>query len=172
MDESAPLLVEADAEFIDIVRLQLPKVQRIARLMTGSADAAEDLVAEAIARSLPRWRAGAINDGPAYLLRVVVNLAGHRWRRRALGLRRDHAAFDWMRPASDTEAMSAERDRTLRAVMRLPTRRRAVIVLRFYDDLSEAQIADVMGIGVGTVKSQLSRALEQLRADLGTLEQV
>jgi RNA polymerase sigma-70 factor (sigma-E family) len=172
MDDSAPLLVGADAEFIDIIRSALPKVQRTARLLTGSADVAEELVAEAIARSLPRWRAGAVNDGPAYLLRVVVNLTSHRFRRRALGLRRDHAAFEWMRPASDTEATSAERDRTLRAVMRLPTRRRAVVVLRFYDDLSEAQIADVMGTSLGTVKSQLSRALEQLRADLGTLEQV
>jgi RNA polymerase sigma-70 factor (sigma-E family) len=172
VDESAPLLGDADAAFIEVLRSGLPKVQRIARLMTGNADAAEELVAEAIARSLPRWRAGVVNDGPAYVLRVVVNLAGHRWRRRALGLRRDHAALDWMRPAIDTEASLAERDRTLQAVMRLPRRRRVVVVLRFYDDLSEAQIADVMGISVGTVKSQLSRALEQLRADLGTLEQV
>ena len=121
MDEPAPLLREADAEFIDIVRLELPKVQRVARLLTGDADAAEELVAEAIARSLPRWRAGAIDDCPAYLRRVVVNLAGHRWRRRALGRRRDHAGdrVDARRHA-DTEATSAERDRTLRAVMRLP----------------------------------------------------
>ena len=56
------------------------------------------------------------------------------------------------------------------AVMRLPVRRRAVVVLRFYDDLSEEQIATVLGISVGTVKSTLSRALGQLRDDLGTLD--
>jgi RNA polymerase sigma factor (sigma-70 family) len=67
--------------------------------------------------------------------------------------------------------VAVERDRTLRAVMRLPPRRRAVVVLRFYDDLPEAEIAGLLGVSVGTVKSQLSRALEQLRADLGTLEE-
>lgn len=171
MDEAALSVSAADAEFIEILRLELPRVQRIARLLVGEADAADDIVAEAIARSLPRWRAGSINDCPAYLRRVVVNLAGHRWRRRALALRRDRAAIEWTHPAADTEAATTERDRTLRAVMRLPIRRRAVVVLRFYDDLSEAQIADVLGISVGTVKSQLSRALEQLRTDLATLEQ-
>ncbi|MGZ7007927.1 MAG: sigma-70 family RNA polymerase sigma factor, partial [Ilumatobacteraceae bacterium] len=63
-----------------------------------------------------------------------------------------------------------DRDRMLHAVMRLPTRRRAVVVLRFYDDLAEADIARVLGISVGTVKSQLARALEQLRVSLGTLD--
>ena len=55
--------------------------------------------------------------------------------------------------------------------MRLPARRRAVVVLRFYDDLPEAEIADLLGVSVGTVKSQLSRGLEQLRAALETLEE-
>ena len=83
-------------------------------------------------------------------------------------MRRDHLALDWLGTSPDLEAVAAERDRTLRAVMRLPVRRRAVVVLRFYDDLPEARIAEVLGISTGTVKSQLSRALEQLRADLGT----
>ncbi len=65
----------------------------------------------------------------------------------------------------------AERDRTLRAVMALPVRRRAVVLLRFYDDLSLHQIAEAMGVAEGTVKSQLSRALEQLRAELEGQEQ-
>ncbi|MGD9704261.1 MAG: sigma-70 family RNA polymerase sigma factor [Acidimicrobiia bacterium] len=178
MDESAPSLVDgsgasvvrSDFEFIEILRCELPRVQRIARLLMGDADAAEDIVAEAIARSLPRWRAGGIADGPAYLRRVVVNLCTRRWRRRALALRRDHLALDWIAPVPDSEAAAAERDRTLRAVLQLPVRRRAVVVLRFYDDLSEATIADVLGISVGTVKSQLSRALGQLREHLGTLD--
>jgi RNA polymerase sigma-70 factor (sigma-E family) len=177
MDECASPLVgrrgsahlsTSDADFVEVLRLELPRVQRIARLLTGSADAADDVVSEAIARSLPRWRAGGIDDGPAYLRRVVVNLSTRRWRRRALALRRDHLALDWMGASTDTEATTAERDRTLRAVMRLPVRRRAVVVLRFYDDLPEARIAEVLGISTGTVKSQLSRALEQLRADLGS----
>ena len=99
MDECAPPLVDvggsvqpstSDTEFVEVLRLELPRIQRIARLLTGSADAADDVVAEAIARSLPRWRAGGIDDGPAYLRRVVVNLSARRWRRRALAMRRDH----------------------------------------------------------------------------------
>jgi RNA polymerase sigma-70 factor (sigma-E family) len=176
MDECASPLVggepvhgpTSDSDFVDVLRLELPRVQRIARLLTGSADAADDVVAEAIARSLPRWRDGGIDDCPAYLRRVVVNLSARRWRRRALAMRRDHLALDWLGRSPDLEAAAAERDRTLRAVMRLPVRRRAVVVLRFYDDLPEARIAEVLGISTGTVKSQLSRALEQLRADLGT----
>lgn len=151
--------------------VELPRVQRIARLMVGDADAAEEVVAEAVARMLPRWRADAIDDCGAYLRQVVVNLVRRRWRRLALARRRDHHALEWM-AVSSTESGEVvdERDRTLRSVMRLPARRRAVVVLRFYDDLTEADIARVLGIGVGTVKSQLARALEQLRVTLGTLD--
>jgi RNA polymerase sigma factor (sigma-70 family) len=71
---------------------------------------------------------------------------------------------------TDSNEVVDERDRTLRSVMRLPLRRRAVVVLRFYDDLTEADIARILGINIGTVKSQLARALEQLRVSLGTLD--
>lgn len=172
LDGDVPAPAGTDTEFISILSGELPRIQRIARLLSGDADAADDIVAEAIARSLPRWRAGEIGDCSSYLRRVVVNLAARRWRRRALGLRRDHRALDWTRTGGDLASVAAERDRTLRAVLRLPIRRRAVVVLRFYDDLSEQQIAEVLGISVGTVKSQLSRALEQLRADIGTLDGV
>jgi RNA polymerase sigma-70 factor (sigma-E family) len=180
MDDAARFLGEdgrvapmaaSDAAFVEILRPELPRIQRMARLLTGDADAAEDIVADAIARSLPRWRSGDVADSPAYVRRVVVNLATRRWRRRALARRRDHHALDWIGQPIDSELAAVERDRTLRAVMRLPPRRRAVVVLRFYDDLPEARIADLLGVSVGTVKSQLSRALEQLRAELGTLEE-
>jgi RNA polymerase sigma factor (sigma-70 family) len=81
---------------------------------------------------------------------------------------RDHHAANWSATADGPDV--EERDRTLRAVRALPARRRAVVVLRFYEDLSESEIARVLGISVGTVKSQLSRALGQLRDELGTLE--
>ena len=110
----------------------------------------------------------SVAEPAAYTRRVLVNLANRRWRRRRLSLRSDHFGIDWTSPTTDHSADSAERDRTLRALHRLPARRRAVVVLRYYDDMSEAAIASVMGISVGTVKSTLSRALEQLRADLET----
>jgi RNA polymerase sigma-70 factor (sigma-E family) len=158
-------------DFVAAVAPALPRLQRLARLLTGNAQAAEDLVADSIARSLPRWQAGRIDDPVAYVRTVLVHLASARWRRRSLAARRDHAALGWLVPAPDVEQSTVERDRTLRAVMQLPARRRAVIALRFYDDLSEQQIADTLGIALGTVKSQLSRALEQLRVELGALEE-
>ena len=163
-------LPPADATFAEMVGSELPRLQRIARLLVGGGDAADDLVAEAIARTLPKWRCGVVADPPAYLRRVVVNLARRRWRRRRLSLRSDRSAIDWLQPASDHQGETAERECTLRALAALPARRRAMVVLRYYDDLPEARIAEVLGVSVGTVKSTLSRALEQLRAELGTLD--
>jgi RNA polymerase sigma-70 factor (sigma-E family) len=160
-----------DASFVEVLGSELPRLQRIARLLADDAAAADDLVAEAIVRTLPKWRAGSVADPAAYLRRVLVNLAKRRWRRRVLSRRRDRYALEWLQPASDATADSAERDRTLRAVAALPPQRRAVVVLRFYDDLPEARIAEVLGIGVGTVKSTLSRAVEQLRETLGAQEE-
>jgi RNA polymerase sigma factor (sigma-70 family) len=169
--QGVEMLARTDVEFVQMLGVELPRVQRIARLMLGDADVAEEVVAEAVARMLPRWRADGIDDCGAYLRRVVINLVRRRWRRLDLARRRDHQAVGWT--TTDTVASSEvveERDRTLRAVMKLPMRRRAVVVLRFYDDLAEADIAQVLGINVGTVKSQLARALEQLRVSLGTLD--
>lgn len=161
-----------DVRFVAALEHALPRLQRVALLLVGDRSVADDLVAEAVARTLPKWRAGGVADPSAYLRRVVVNLASRRWRRRSLAVRHDRAALNWLQPTTDDEAAVVERDAVLRAVARLAPRRRAVVVLRFYDDLSEAQIAEVLGVRVGTVKSQLSRGLEQLREDLGTLEQV
>lgn len=160
----------SDSDFMEILSGELPRIQRLARLLNGNVDMAEDIVAEAIARSLPKWRAGGVADLSSYIRVVVVNLSTSRWRRRAIARRRDHLALGWLTAGSDIESLISERERTARAVMRLPVRRRAVVVLRFYDDLAERQIAEILGVSVGTVKSQLSRALEQLRVDLETLE--
>lgn len=161
-----------DVRFVAVLEDALPRVQRVALLLVGDRSVADDLVAEAVARTLPKWRSGGVADPAAYLRRVVVNLASRRWRRRSLAVRHDRAALNWLQPTTDDEAAVVERDAVLGAVARLAPRRRAVVVLRFYDDLSEVQIAEVLGVRVGTVKSQLSRGLEQLREDLGTLEQV
>ena len=160
----------SDLGFVEMLGSELPRLQRIARLLVGDADVADDLLAEAIARTLPKWRGGTIADPAAYVRRVLVNLTNRRWRRRRLSARSDHFALGWTLPTPDLSGETAERDRTLRAVHALPARRRAVIVLRFYDDMSESAIAGVLGISVGTVKSTLSRALEQLRGALEAQE--
>jgi RNA polymerase sigma factor (sigma-70 family) len=166
-DAEVPPTSATDDELVAALDGELGRIRRTARLLVGDPELADDLVGEAIARTLPRWRAGRVDDGPAYVRRVVINLASRRWRRLALGRRRDQAALEWIATAPDAAEVLAERDRTVRAVMRLPVRRRAVVVLRFYEDLTLAEIAAVLAVAEGTVKSQLSRALEQLRAELG-----
>jgi RNA polymerase sigma-70 factor (sigma-E family) len=161
----------AHAAFVDALGAELPRLQRVARLLTGDAHAADDLVADTVARTYPRWRAGEVADPAAYLRRALVNAAASRWRRRGLAAARDHAAIDWLPHAVDDAERQADHDRTLRALRALAPRRRAIVVLRFYDDLPEADIAAMLGISVGTVKSQLSRALGQLRELLGSLDE-
>ena len=169
-DDTMRSMGQADKDFVEMLGGELPRIQRVARVLAGSPEAADDLVADAIVRVLPKWRTGSVIDPPAYLRRAVVNLATKRWRVGRLATARDHRALDWLLAPVDATAAVDERDRTLRAVMRLPVRRRAVVVLRFYEDLTEQAIAETLGIDVGTVKSQLARALKQLRADLGGLE--
>jgi RNA polymerase sigma factor (sigma-70 family) len=163
---------DLDADFLAILAGEMGRLRRIARVLVGDPHVADDLVGEAIARTLPRWRAGQVDDCGAYVRRVMANLSARRWRRLAVGRRHDHSAIDWLGAALDMPAVLAERDRTLRAVMRLPVRRRAVVLLRFYDDMTLSAIASTLGISDGTVKSQLSRALEQLRGDLEGQEEV
>lgn len=179
VNETVPLVADGgrivpvstfDDEFVALLGLELPRLQRLARLLVGDVDSAEDVVAEAIARTLPMWRKGDIDDLGAYLRRVVVSVVSRRWQRRALGFRRDRSAIDWLTAPFDTAAVLSDRDETLRAVLRLPPRRRAIVALRFYEDMTEARIAEVLGIQLGTVKSQLSKALEQLRVEFGALE--
>ncbi len=149
---------------------ELVRLQRLARLLAGSRHDADDLLAEALAAALPAWRAGRVRQPVAYLRTTMVRQLGRWGRRVALARRRDHVALNWLRPAGADPTEYDERDRTMRALARLAPRRRAVVVLRFYDDLSEGQIAEALGISAGTVKSQLSRALEQLRPLLGAPE--
>jgi RNA polymerase sigma factor (sigma-70 family) len=155
---------DADAALLDALRPSIARMQRIALALAGNSADAEDLVAEALARILPRWRSHTIDDPAAYLKTTIVNLSTRRWRRRALSRSRDHRALDWLAAADDDPGRAAlDRQVTLTAVRLLSPRRRAIVVLRYYDDLSLEQIANVLEINVGTVKSQLWRALEQLR---------
>lgn len=153
-------------DLIDALGTDLDRVRRYARLVHRTAEDADDAVADGIARMLPRWRAGRVADPVAYLRRAVANRAAGSWRRRVVGDRKDHAALDWLPRSRDAADDVAERDRTLQALTRLAPRRRAIVALRFYDDLPLADIADTLGVSVGTVKSQLSRALDQLRDEL------
>ena len=149
--------------FAEVFEAQRAPALRLAYAMTGDAGVAEDVVAEAFARTYERWAKGRIDNPNAYVRRAVVNEVRSTWRR--LAVRRKHAARE--RHAEPSTAFRADRvvdaDVLKRALATLAPRQRAVVVLRVVDDLSEQDVADALGCSVGTVKGYLSRGLERLR---------
>jgi len=129
---------------------------RLVAAITFDRDSALEIVHDAFA-GLHR-RNGSVVDAEAYLHRSVVNLAIKALRRRQLRTR--------VRPTRNVLIHEPEIDESLAAVLRLPARQRAVVALRFWEDLSEADTAEVLGWPTGTVKSTLHRALQRLRKDL------
>jgi RNA polymerase sigma-70 factor (sigma-E family) len=138
---------------------------RFAYLVCGDRALAEDLTIDALVRVLPKWRRGGIADLDAYLRRVVVNLFSS-WRRRRALERADLATRARVMPAPAADAHLGRIDDQSALwplLLRLPVRQRAVLVLRFVEDRSVEHVAALMGTSEGTVKSQTSKALAQLR---------
>jgi len=144
-----------------------PATARFAYLMTGDRALAEDLVQDAFARVIGRL--GHLREAsafPAYLRRAVVNLAKNHYRRRSIEqayLEREGARPSQHITGPDLAAADAMR----RALLALPERQRAAIALRFYEDLSEEQIAAALECRPGTVRSLVSRGMATLREQLG-----
>ena len=134
---------------------------RTAYLLTGDRGLAEDLLQTALAKSWFSW--GRI-DGPPepYVRRVIATTYATWWRRR---WRSEYPTGELPERATLPDTSVDDRDALWRALGTLPRRQRAVVVLRYYEDLSEAQTAAALGISVGTVKSQSSKALAALRRD-------
>jgi RNA polymerase sigma-70 factor (sigma-E family) len=154
--------------FDAFVRDHSDRLVRTAHLLVGDRGHAEDIVQTALLRTARRWRTA--REAPeAYARTVVANLAKDRWRHLSRRPAEAPMAPD-LDPAgadgSDGSDALAERDALLAATRRLPQGQRAVLVLRFFEDLSVEETAQVLGISPGTVKSQTSRALAQLRAGL------
>lgn len=151
----------ADRDFGEFIAGALPALLRFGHVLTGSPQEAEDLVQEALAKSLRRWRRASADNPGAYVRKVMVNTHLTRWRRWhgrvRLGEVPEVAADD---PGL---ARSHEWDTLRRALARLPPRQRAVLVLRYLEDLPDPAIAAVLGCGTGTVRSQASRGLDALR---------
>ncbi len=139
--------------FDDLYRRERDGLVRLAFLLTGSQAAAEDLVQDVFLRARPRLE--AVDEPAAYLHRSVTNAcwSWHRHRRREDQYRPDRPVV--VAGTSDVEMWDA--------LARLAPRRRHVLVLRYYLDYSEAQVAGVLGCRVGTVKSATHRALQDLR---------
>lgn len=156
-----------DEDFGAFVARAWPGLVRTAVLLTGDVTRAEDLAQEALVRTHRRWRSVRRQDAPeAYVRVAMVNLQRSWWRRRAHREVLVDAVPDRAAPPGGFGTTSDPDEVLAAALATLPPRMRATLVLRFYEDLSERQVADALGCAVGTVKSQTSRGLGQLRAAL------
>ena len=145
---------------------------RFSVMLTGDRHRAEDLVQTVLARVYGRrWeRIAAMARPEAYLKRMLVNEHLRWWRRRS-SQESPAAAPHHLTPAQpDAQGAVAARDAAWELLRRLPSRQRAVLVLRYYEDLSDAQIAEVLGCRPATVRSQATRALATLRAALPAID--
>ncbi|MFE5872140.1 SigE family RNA polymerase sigma factor [Streptomyces roseifaciens] len=153
--------------FSSYVRARGPVLQRTARSLTSNPCDAEDLLQTALTKTYLAWE--RIEDHRAldgYVRRALVNTRTSQWRKRKV----EEFPYDELpereaAPSADPAEQQALRDAMWRAVLRLPARQRAMVVLRYYEDMTEVQTAELLGVSVGTVKSAVSRALGKLRED-------
>src|ERR1700761_9336785 len=155
----------ADEEFDGFMRGRWPAMVRLAYGLTGDAGHAEDIAQAAFARAYASWgRVRQAGDPDAYVRRIVINANRSRFRRRRVAEELHGGLADTLAgQQAGPDQHPGEHSELLRALDRLGPRQRAVIVLRYWLDLSEAETAAALGCSVGTVKSQASRALATLR---------
>ena len=157
-----------DAEFAEYMAARQPSLLRTAYLLTGDRHSAEDLVQTSLAKLYLSWdkvQKRELLDG--YVRRIMVNENNSLWRR--AWKRKEVTTDEVPEQAHVTDRHDhGERSALWDFVQTLPRKQRAVIVLRYYEDLTEAEVADILGISVGTVKSQASRALASMRQRVHT----
>lgn len=147
------------AEFDDWVQTTAPRLHRAAYLLTGDWGTAQDLVQHACVQTWPRF--GSLDNPEAFARTVMARTASSWWRRRWRG---EIPTRDLPEPATEDPWAAVDRAAVVRqALLALPVKQRAVLMLRFLDDLSEADTATALGWPVGTVKSTTARALAALR---------
>ncbi|MFC7569238.1 SigE family RNA polymerase sigma factor [Actinomadura namibiensis] len=153
-------------EFREYVTARERVLMRTALQLTGDRADAEDLLQAALAKTYLAWdriQDRAAMDG--YVRRAMVNTQISWWRRRKLEIYPTDELPD--SPVDDHTRRSELHDALHRALRRLPERQRLAVILRYYEDMPEAEIAEALGISVGTVKSTVSRAMAKLREDTG-----
>lgn len=155
------VMADREQRFRDFFEVESEQLRRFALFLTGDREEAADLAQEAFARVYRSWRRIEKDDPGPYLRRTLVNLVRSAHRRSALRIRERQTVAatataghtqrveDWMQLAD--------------ALKTLPPIKRAVVILRFYEDLSEAEIARILDRPLGTIKSDLHRALAKLR---------
>jgi len=150
--------------FGEYVRSRSHALLRAAQSMTGNRADAEDLLQATLVKAYQSW--DRIDDPAAldtYVRRVMANTHISGWRRRRVDEYPTAEIPD--QPVADTSGNRELHDTLQRAIDRLPQRMRAAVVLRYFEDMSEAEVADVLGVSQGTVKSTVSRAVAKLRTD-------
>jgi RNA polymerase sigma-70 factor (sigma-E family) len=154
--------------FASYVRARQPVLLRTARSLTANPSDAEDLLQTALTKTYVAWE--RIEDHRAldgYVRRALLNTRTSQWRKRRVDefVCEELPEPEPVRGGDDPAEQQALHDAMWRAIMKLPARQRAMVVLRYYEDLSEVQTAEVLDVSVGTVKSAVSRALGKLRED-------
>ena len=155
-----------DAEFTAFMTSAVPALSRTAWLLCGDAHQADELVQQALVRTYLAWDRAREREPLAYARRVLANQRVSTWRSRRREVLRAPAELP-ERGVDGSEALHADRDQLVRALALLTARQRRVVVLRHLEGLTEKEVADDLGISVGTVKSTASRALRQLREAMG-----
>ncbi len=158
------------SEFPEFARARAGALQRAAYLMVGDTQLAQDLVQEALTRTYVAWpRLRDPRNAEAYCRKAITTTAISWFRRKGWNNERPTEVLPEgaVHRLPGHEASIAEHDAVWRALLTLPPRQRAALVLRFYEDLTEVQTAAAMGCAVGTVKSQVAAALAKLRTQLG-----
>ena len=154
--------MDRDGEMREFVSARGPALSRAAYLLTGNRDAAEDLVQETYVVMVRQWRRIDSSNPEPYVRRIMYSRFVDGWRRRRL------VEFPTATPSEAADPVD-ESGRVVdhltlgQALMLLTPRQRAVLVLRFYEDLTEVQVADALGVSTSTVKSQARVALQRLR---------
>lgn len=158
------VVIAADAHFAEFVEQHTDALLTTAYLLTRDRSAAEELLQDVLVSLYPQWhRVVRADSALAYVRRSVINRYLNQRRRRSGGeLPLPSVPEGINRP--DFTAGLADRDQVRRALATLPERQRAAIVLRYFYDYSDQQIADAMECRIGTVRSLISRALAGLRA--------
>ena len=154
----------SDDEFSEFVRVAWAGLYRTAYLLLGDAALAEDLVQTALAKTYAAWPSVRdVRAAPGFARTTLVNTAAAWFRRRSW---RNEVPTEFL-PDAGHDTDPSTRPAVLDALGILPPRQRAVVVLRFYEDLSVSETAHALGCSEGTVKSQTSKALDTLRRLLG-----
>ena len=165
---------EAEREFREFVAARSAALFRSAYLLTGQHEQAEDLLQSALAKVARRWSRIRL-EPEAYVRRALYHEQVSRWRRRSWGREAAYADVPVVAAPGDHAATTDLRLALAAALGRLTPRQRAVVVLRYVEDLSEGEVAGVLDVSIGTVRSTASRALTRLRAarpDLVDAEEV